>query len=53
MTPERLTALAALLLEVRDWLDDEDPGCFDARFVEHMVNLLGAIRRRLVEAGAS
>lgn len=52
MTPERLTGLAALLLEVRDWLAQHDPESLDELIVEEAVNILGRIRRELVGEGA-
>lgn len=52
MTPEALTALALCLIDLRDWLNDQDPGCFDAGYVDHMIDLCASIRRRLVADGA-
>lgn len=49
MTPERLTGLAALLLDLRDWLLDEDPGGLDAVLVDAVVDVCARARARLVE----
>ena len=52
MTPERCTGLAALLLDVRDWLNDQDPGNLDAVLVDGVIDVLACIRAQLVEEGA-
>ena len=49
MTPERLTGLAALLLEYRDWLAEDVPGTLEQAQVEAVVDFIGVQRRRLVE----
>lgn len=52
MTPEQCTALAALLLDVRDWLIEQRPGSLDTLLIDHLVNVLGGIRSELIREGA-
>lgn len=52
MTPEAITALAALMLEARDWIRDTHPGSYDAAVIDAAVAVLARLRRELVEAGA-
>jgi len=52
MTPERITGLAALLLDTRDWLEETDPGSLDAALIEAVVDALARQRQRLVDEGA-
>lgn len=52
MTPERLTGLAALLLDTRDWLEQYDPGSLDIWLIDALVGVLAEYRRRLVAEGA-
>ena len=47
MTPERLTGLAALLLELRDWIDETDPGSLDYWLVDAVVDRIAERRRQL------
>lgn len=51
MTPQQMTGLAALLLDLRDWLDEVDPGSLDAAAVDYVVDVIAERRRQLVEAG--
>lgn len=52
MTPERLTGLAALLLELRDWIEETYPGNLDAHLVGVCVDVCARFRHELVEEGA-
>jgi hypothetical protein len=52
MTPERLTLLAALLIETRDWLDATDPGCLDSAILDRGVQVCAEARARLIAEGA-
>lgn len=52
MTPERLTGLAALVLETRDWIGDTDPGSLDYWLLDAVADMLAERRRRLVTEGA-
>jgi hypothetical protein len=52
MTPERWTALAALLLEARDWVADQDPGSLNAALLDAAVDACRDERRRQVKEGA-
>jgi hypothetical protein len=52
MTPERLTGLAALLLELRDWLEISSPDCLDAALVDAVVSCIARQHMRLVQEGA-
>lgn len=53
MTPEALVALAALLLELRDFLRETDPGNLDAELVDSTVDVCVRLRKALVAGGAS
>lgn len=48
MTPEQLTGLAVLLMEVRDWLDDQGELGLDRLVFERVIDVLGLQRQRLV-----
>lgn len=52
MTPEQCTLLGALLLEARNWLEQEDGETFDRCTLDDAVTVVAAIRRRLVREGA-
>lgn len=52
MTPERLTLLAALLIETRDWLELTDPGTLDAVLLDGGVDVCARRRAELEEEGA-
>lgn len=52
MTPAGLTLLGMLLLELRDWIEQQDPGSLDAAVVDRCVDICGEIRRNLTGAGA-
>lgn len=52
MTPEQITGLAALLIELRDWVYDNDPGSLDGDMIDATIAALARIRRQLVEDGA-
>jgi len=52
MTPERCTGLAALLLDLRDWMNDQDPGNLDAPLVDAVIDILARVRQSLVEEGS-
>jgi hypothetical protein len=52
MTPERLTGLAALLLDTRDWLAEYAPGSLDYWLIDALIDRLAEYRRRLVAEGA-
>lgn len=52
MTPERCTALAALLLEFRDWCLAQPDVPLAVSYLEDLVDLLGEVRRQLVAEGA-
>lgn len=52
MTPELLTGLGALLLEVRDFIRETDPGALDAELLDAAVDVLGRLRTQLVAGGA-
>lgn len=51
MTKEQLSALGVLLLDLRDWLEETDPGCLDAGLVDSCVDVCRRARARLVEEG--
>lgn len=52
MTPERCTGLAALLLDLRDYLMDEGAAPFDAALADAVVDICVRLRERLVNDGA-
>lgn len=52
MTPQACIALGVLLIELRDWLEDTEPGSLDAHTADHLVEVVARVRRTLVEAGA-
>lgn len=52
MTPERCTGLAALLLELRDWLEANGRAGLDLHVIEYLVELLAEVRRELMAGGA-
>lgn len=52
MTPEQLTGLGLLLMDLRDWLNESDPGSLDAAVVDRCVDVCAEARRRLTQAGA-
>lgn len=52
MTPERCTSLAALLLELRDWLEAHGGVGMDGLVIEYLVDRLGEVRRELLAGGA-
>ena len=52
MTPEQLTGLAALLLDLKDWIEEQDPGSLDIAIVDEAVAICGIRRRQLQRAGA-
>lgn len=52
MTPERLTGLGALLLEVRDYIRQTDPGSLDELVIDAAVDVLARLRSSLVQEGA-
>lgn len=53
MTPELLTALAALLLEARDWCEELEPGSLDVALIDGAVDAIGRLRIRTIRDGAS
>lgn len=52
MTPERITLIAALLVEVRDWIGYTDPGSLDYFLVDAVIDRMVEHRRRLTEERA-
>lgn len=53
MTPERCTAIAAALLEFRDWCTSQpDVPLAVSYLVENLVDALAEVRRQLVSEGA-
>jgi hypothetical protein len=52
MTPAHLVGLAALLIGLRDWLMENEPGGLDAVLVDAVVDVCARVRTRLVEEGA-
>lgn len=52
MTPEQLVALAALVLSLRDWLEESDPGTLDAAIADEVVSICVRRRAELVADGA-
>ena len=52
MTPERLTGLAALLIDLRDWVADVDPGSLDYWLIDALIDVLARRRTALLMEGA-
>lgn len=52
MTPAHLIGLAALLLELRDYVRETDPGNMDAELIDHAVDAVVRVRQALVAGGA-
>jgi len=52
LTPEQLTGLAALLLEVRDFIRETDPEALDAELLDAAVDALARLRTSLTTGGA-
>lgn len=52
MTPERLTGLAALLIEYREWLAADVPGTLEQAQVDAVIDFIAEQRKRLVAEGA-
>ena len=46
------TASSAAHRDLRDWLDEIDPGTLDAGIVDASVDVIARRRKALVEAGA-
>lgn len=51
MTPERWTGLAALLMEARDWLRDQDPVALDAELLDMAIGVCARERQLMVDEG--
>lgn len=49
MTQGFLVGLAALLIDLREWLEAERPGCLDAGLVDAVIDVCAAEHRRLME----
>lgn len=52
MTPEQLTGLGILVLELREWMADYEGPSLDCLVVDHTLQILARLRRELTEAGA-
>lgn len=52
MTPERWTLLAALLIEARDWLREQDDVVLDAELLEHAVDACARARQAMIQEGS-
>ena len=52
MTPERCVGLSALLMDLRDYLIEEDAAPLDAALADAVIDVCVRLRNRLVEDGA-
>lgn len=52
MTPERLTGLALLLIDYREWLAEDVPETLNQALVNAVIEHIGVQRARLVAEGA-
>lgn len=52
MTPEALTAIALVLMDLRDWLYSKDPGSLDAALVDSVIDAVGRARDAEILGGA-